>query len=281
MAISEEIKVVDLTSADIEAGLALSDEAGWNQTGDDWRHFIECGRTMGVRDDDGRLVASAAALPYERHFGFVAMVLVTESWRRRGLATRLVDHCIDELRRQNRVPMLDATPAGEMVYRRQGFHSLFGLDRWQRPAELEPLPPVGDMPFRAADPDTVIRLDAEAMGSGRAKLMRGFLARSGTRAVMGGDGESFAMIRDGRHARQVGPIVARSQAGALELLAPLIAGCRSMVFIDVLSAWRDMADWLAECGFTIQRSFSRMAFGRAEPFGSPERLFAVSGPEFG
>ncbi|MGO4839864.1 GNAT family N-acetyltransferase, partial [Rhizobiaceae sp. 2RAB30] len=100
-----------LGQSDVEACLRLSDEAGWNQTAEDWGLFLRHGTTIGVRSDDGSLVASAAALPYDR-FGFVSMVLVTAAWRRRGLATGLVDRCVETLTSRGLVPVLDATPAG-------------------------------------------------------------------------------------------------------------------------------------------------------------------------
>ena len=52
-------------------------------------------------------------------------------------------------------------------------------------------------------------------------------------------------------------------------------------FIDVPQRWRRIGQWLGRHGFVIQRSFARMALGRAQPFGDPGRLFAVAGPEFG
>ena len=60
----------------------LSDAAGWNQVGDDWALFIEHGRTLGCRDGDGRLIATAAALPYGSRRG-----LGLDGAGRRSLAT--------------------------------------------------------------------------------------------------------------------------------------------------------------------------------------------------
>ena len=77
------------------AGLQLSTEAHWNQNEADWRFFLTKGIVFGMRDNDGQLVATAALLPYTSGNAWISMVLVTESWRRRGLATRLVDACLD------------------------------------------------------------------------------------------------------------------------------------------------------------------------------------------
>ncbi|MBN9038002.1 MAG: GNAT family N-acetyltransferase [Rhizobiales bacterium] len=274
MAASEAGPIEPLGAGDLDACMALSIEAGWNQTADDWRHFIREGRSFGNRAPDGRLVASAAALPYDGPFGFVSMVLVTADWRRRGLATRLVDRCVEELQARGLVPVLDATAAGAEVYRKQGFVGQFGFDRWQG------MLPVAKAAAEAAPgADRIRALDAEAAGAGRARLMDDFLGRDGTIAV--GDGNGFALARAGRRAIQAGPVVAADETVALGLIDRLFAALAGFVFIDVPQAWRRIGDWLKARGFEIQRSFTRMALGRAEPFGLPARQFAVAGPEFG
>ena len=70
--------------------------------------------------DGGRLVATALALPYPPAFGWVSMVLVHAPYRRRGLATRLVERATAALEGAGLLPVLDATPAGAEVYGRHG-----------------------------------------------------------------------------------------------------------------------------------------------------------------
>ena len=79
---------------DAQAGLVLSTEAHWNQNEADWRFFLSQGVVFGVRDG-ARLVATAALLPYSAGNAWISMVLVTADFRRRGIATKLVDACLD------------------------------------------------------------------------------------------------------------------------------------------------------------------------------------------
>jgi N-acetylglutamate synthase-like GNAT family acetyltransferase len=206
------------------------------------------------------------------------MVLVTPRFRRRGLATRLVDHCIAELRGLGLTPVLDATAAGAEVYTRQGFLPQFGFDRWE--GTVQGLPG-GDDRDVSPGVERLAGIDAEAFGAGRRRLMGDFLGRVETRGLVSAAGDGFAMIRRGRRALHAGPVVAGSESGALELLERLFASARGTVFIDVPSIWKRIGAWLADHGFAIQRSFTRMALGRAEPFGAPQNLFAVAGSEFG
>ena len=128
----EQLAIVRLDETDVPGGLALSTEAHWNQNEADWRFFLRQGTVFGVRDHDRRLVATAALLPYTADNAWISMVLVTASWRRRGLATRLVDACLEAASNAGHTTWLDATPAGKQVYDRLGFKDEWPLARWER-----------------------------------------------------------------------------------------------------------------------------------------------------
>src|SRR5213080_1813164 len=96
----DQLAIVQLGSDAAREGLVLSTEAHWNQNEADWRFFLTQGTVFGVRDGDGRLIATAALLAYGDGNAWISMVLVTASWRRRGLATRLVDACLDAASKQ-------------------------------------------------------------------------------------------------------------------------------------------------------------------------------------
>ncbi|HQX61772.1 MAG TPA: hypothetical protein PLT77_21805, partial [Burkholderiaceae bacterium] len=64
MALSDQLRLVACGEAELADAQALSDAAGWNQTADDWQLFMQHGKTIGYRHPAGRLVATAAALPY-------------------------------------------------------------------------------------------------------------------------------------------------------------------------------------------------------------------------
>ncbi len=129
MADTDHIAIDQLGPDDAAAGLVLSTEAHWNQNEADWRFFLTKGAVFGVRDSDRRLVASAALLPYGPENAWISMVLVTANWRRRGLATKLVDTCLNVATRQGLTCWLDATPAGAGVYGPLGFTPTLQLRR--------------------------------------------------------------------------------------------------------------------------------------------------------
>jgi GNAT superfamily N-acetyltransferase len=314
-AVAESLRLEPLGERDVDAGLALSDAAGWNQTGDDWALFMRHGYAIGLRDVSGRWVATAAALPYGSDRGWISMVLVADAWRHHGLASRLMDACVAHLRAKGIVPVLDATPAGAAAYGRIGFVPGFEIDRWERRASLvtatrpEPAPSSGVAhppgvvrPALASDRDTLLALDRASTGLDRGFLLDSFLSRPDTRAWLGDDGRSFVIARAGRRATQIGPLAAQEPGQAIALLDAAIAECASpssaassasaasaastastahAVFLDLPRAHREVAAWLERQGFVRQRPFVRMALAASEPPRLGAAMVVLAGPEFG
>jgi GNAT superfamily N-acetyltransferase len=269
-----------LSLEDLSAALKLSMEPGWNQTTADWAVFIEHGTVFGLKES-GTLIATSAILPYS-YFGFISMVLVTQKWRKRGLATRLLEQAITALSARGLVPVLDATPAGAIVYARRGFQSIFDLCRWERRGPLAVSAPELRAPTRAVgmdELDGLARLDREAFGCDRRFLLRAFMQRTGTRALLSDRG--FVLTREGHRAVQLGPLVADREAAAIDLLAAAVARLDGPVFLDVVERRSELRNWLEANGFYRQRPFQRMILGDEIVLGQDDRLMVTAGPEFG
>jgi len=273
----------------LEACLALSAEAGWNQVAADWRLMLRLGRGLGISTADDRVVATAITLPYERRFAWISMVLVAERFRRRGLATRLMRRAADLLVAGGYVPLLDATPAGREVYRRLGFADCWGMTRLASTSAIAGIASIeaGGARVRPLVPDdwpSVIAFDRVAFGADRSEILRD-LARRVPQAALVAErdaqvcGASFA--RDGRLAIQLGPVTAVDDDVAGALIGAALARLSAPVFIDLADRHATIAAWLRERGFSVQRPLTRMAHGRDRAFDDPQRLYAVAGPELG
>ena len=247
--------------------LLLSDEAGWNQTADDWKFFFRYGKVLGVADGD-HLVATAAALPYGNDFGWVSMVLVTSAWRRRGLATHLVRECTALLRSAGRAALLDAAPSASAIYEGLGYVSLTTMGRWEGHGYGEP---AQTMTFD-------FQFDRDAFGADRRLLLQNLMARPGSTSFRAPTG--FAILRQGRKTSQIGPVVAGPGEG-IPLLERAVAAASGPVVIDVLEAGNALLPRLRALGFRQLRTFQRMALGIPQLCGNPSRLLAAAGPEFG
>jgi len=280
MASTEVLPLAAMSESDMAGCMALSAEAGWNQTPDDWTLFMRHGTVFGLPGDDGGPVATGAILPFSGEFAWVSMVLVTAARRQQRIGTAILEACCAELKRRGLIAVLDATPAGERVYRPLGFVPQFALRRWQGQGGGVAAP-AGVRPMRADDLAAAIEIDARAFGARRDFLLRSFFARAPQLAFITADGASFALARPGRIATQIGPIVAAGEDAAAALLTAALGAASGPVFLDVADRWQNLGALLNERGFTVQRPFLRMALGRSAPFGDVARTFVVAGPEFG
>jgi GNAT superfamily N-acetyltransferase len=277
MAATEHLAVVRLGPDDAQAGLALSTEAHWNQNDADWRFFLGRGTVFGVRDHDGDLVASAALLPYTSGNAWISMVLVTANFRRRGLATRLVDACLDAAAKQGFTSWLDATPDGAAVYGPLGFSPTLQLRRLR--LESPALPKAATSQSLLSDSlDEFIARDISTIGFDRGALLAELGGRPGSQ-LMSSDGAA-ALVRDGRKARHIGPLFADDPAQALALVHEIIRSETATVLIDAVSTQDEFLDGLTSSGWIVERPFQRMRFGGATALPA-ELPFAVAGPEYG
>jgi GNAT superfamily N-acetyltransferase len=263
-----------LGADDLAGALALSAEAGWNQDAADWALMLRLGSGFAVRDE-GRVVATALALPYRPVFGWVSMVLVHAPYRRRGLATRLVERATAALTDDGLLPVLDATPAGAEVYGGMGFRPVANLMRWRGTGGGEPAPAEPGIANRVRD------LDTSAFGADRNAVLADLAARPAPVAAVATGGEGYLLSRAGRTATQLGPLVARDATIAVALLGPGLDAAPGTVVIDVPERATAVAEYLAGRGFAPERPFVRMALGRAAIGGAPALVHAIAGPELG
>jgi GNAT superfamily N-acetyltransferase len=278
MADTDQLAIVRLAADDARAGLALSAEAQWNQNKADWRFFLTEGTAFGMRDNRGRLIATAALLPYTSGNAWISMVLVTAGWRRRGVATKLVDACLDAAAKQGLIPWLDATPAGATVYGALGFAPTLQLRRLRLKNSARAKAADTSPGLAAGDLQEFIARDHRAMGFGRNNLLVELGGRRGSRLFSNGD--AMALIRDGRKTRHIGPLFAGSPDRALAMVDQIVRSEPGALLIDAVHEQDQFLGGLTRSGWLVERPFQRMRFGgAAAPAAQPP--FAVAGPEFG
>ncbi|MCK1744684.1 GNAT family N-acetyltransferase [Bradyrhizobium sp. 139] len=265
--------VIKLGVEHAPAGLVLSTEAHWNQTEDDWRVFLHEGVVFGIRDG-ARLVATAALLPYPGNNAWISMVLVTATHRRRGLATCLVDACLETARKNGLTSWLDATPDGAAVYGPLGFTPTLQLRRLRlvKSAQLATQPP------SSATLEALRARDRRVTGFDRSAVLSAFAQRSGSRIVSANG--AIALVREGRTARHIGPLFADHAAAALNLANAIAQSQDHPLLLDAVASQGAFLEGLTASGWTIERPFQRMRFGPATAAGA-DMPFAVAGPEFG
>jgi hypothetical protein len=90
----------------------------------------------------------------------------------------------------------------------------------------------------------------------------------------------MALVRNGRTARHIGPLLSDRADLALALVDAIVSSETVPWLIDAVHSQEEFLSGLAASGWNIERPFQRMRFGSAivSPAQPP---FAVAGPEFG
>jgi len=264
--------------------LALSRSANWNQNEADWRLMLGFGHGWGLAMHDGTLVASTLVLPYNG-FAWVAMVLVHPEHRKKGFATRLLRTALADLHKTRRAAILDATPAGHDVYAQEGFVDCWGFRRYALTVPAtEFLPGEKARPMEKSDWPKILELDAKAFGANREMVLRNLaqrLPRAALVAERSGRIAGFLFGRDGREAHHLGPLVARDERAACNLLGTALQRVEPTVYLDLADGKEALRKWLERCGFVLQRPFTRMAHGLREAPGESSLVCCPAGPELG
>jgi GNAT superfamily N-acetyltransferase len=282
---SPAVLIREMSIADIPAGLDLCRASGWNQTERDWRYFLSTaphGALAAVMN--GQVIGTVATLPYGP-FSWISMVLVDPAARRKGLGTLLLNRGL-ELIPESMAARLDATPAGELLYRKLGFVAEYGVSRWfldekRRDKALA----TGVRPLTLADWPAIHEMDAHAFGASRATLLKRLAEEAPEYAwVAERDGrlQGYLLGRHGHLREHLGPLVTETADAAERLLDACLGAHRGRsVFLDAPDDQRSWSGTLVERGFGIERSFLRMYRGRLTASGQPSQVYAITGPEFG
>ena len=262
----------------------LSSLAGWNQTPDDWRRLIElspegCFKAVHA----GRIVGSVTTTPLGNRVAWIGMMLVHPDFRRRGIARALMLRAIELLRNQGFATIgLDATPLGKPLYEQLGFRSAWGWSRWRNElpsiagAGLSEAPAVGRGTGLS---DGLLAIDRSAVGFDRGEVLRRLALGS---SVVVSD-EGFAMLRPGRVASQLGPVVAKTATAASELIDRIGVGSMrpGSVIWDVPGNHPEAIGIARSLGFVPFRELDRMWFGNPLPEGRPSWVHAIADPAIG
>jgi GNAT superfamily N-acetyltransferase len=274
-----------MTANDMAGGLRLCRASGWNQLEPDWRLFLESpGSGAVVIERAGNIVGTAAYMRYDA-LAWIAMMLVDPAERRAGLGRQLLAEAISALADAPCIG-LDATPAGEPLYRRSGFIADHGLIRTKATVDSTRLPArVGAArPMLQSDLPTVCRQDRRVFGADRSHLLEALLARAPECAWVAADAQAvkgYTFGRAGRLYHQLGPIMAADAITARDLVTNCLAQFHGREFaIDVPAIGKEWLDFLRSAGFAEERRFVRMFLDGHVHLGSPAWRYAICGPKF-
>jgi ribosomal protein S18 acetylase RimI-like enzyme len=183
-----------MAASDIAAAVGLSEQAGWNQTEEDWRMLMELSPEGCLAIEvQGELAATTTLLCYGRRLGWIGMVLTKVAYRGQGFARRLLTEALrlaDEM--QIETVKLDATDQGVRLYEQMGFRFEQNIERWCRSESGEATDTV--IPEGVALHEEWQSVDRVAFGADRRGLLNRLAHRA--RPLLFASG-SFVLTRPG------------------------------------------------------------------------------------
>jgi GNAT superfamily N-acetyltransferase len=274
-----------MTPNDIGAGLRLCRASRWNQLEADWRLFLRLDPAGSeVAEKAGAVVGTVATIRYGDPFSWLSMLLVDPVERGSGIGTALFHEALAILQHEKCV-RLDATPAGQIIYRRHGFTEEYPLSRMAGNVGANMRSVNGARPMESRDLSEVMSYDAGVFGADRSALILDLFSRAPQYAWVLEDSHGlrgYMLGRPGFLYDQLGPVIASDQDAARTLISSCVHMNTYKVFVvDATHFEPDWRAWLAAQGFAEERGFVRMYRGESPKGGLQSQQFAICGPEFG
>ena len=262
-----------MRAEDVPAAFGLSAEAGWNQTGDDWRMLLKLAPTTCLAIEvNGKLAATTTLLCYGRRLAWIGMVLTKVEFQRRGFAKKLFREALRQADKMGIETLkLDATEQGQPLYEQFGFRGEQEITRWSRTKSG-----ITRVPDTRETAPVWREVDANNFGADRLTLLEHLTARSHP-AVRG---RSYLFSRPGRVSAYLGPCVSDNPEDARSLIVGSVENSAFSWYWDLFPDNQEAAAIARDLAFTPQRHLLRMARGK-KLSEKPNAIYAIAGFELG
>ncbi|HZV06450.1 MAG TPA: GNAT family N-acetyltransferase [Gemmataceae bacterium] len=277
------IRVRAMTAADLPFGLHLSESAGWNQTEGDWQRFLDL-QPDGcfVAECDGMAVGTTTTCIFGS-VAWVAMVLVEESARGRGVGTALMRHALEFLDGRGIATVrLDARPMAQSIYERLGFVEQYRIAHYEGT-----IPHTPEVAGGESAPvewwESLMALDEQFTHTDRRRLLWRLFSECPQDVHfihLGPHDGGYLTSRPGKKTFRLGPCIAAASAGPSLLADAWHRYSGQLISLDVPLANVAAKQWVESHGLTVQHTLTRMCRG-VQVCEQVESLWLSSGPEKG
>lgn len=286
--VNNSIQIRELGSEHIPAAMDLVLSEGWNQTIKDWQLLINNPQNVCLAAEvDGKLVGTVTTINYNDEVAWIGMVLVNKEYRGQGISKTLLSAILKQLTSCKSIK-LDATPAGQPVYKKIGFEDEYIISRMINPDFHQSLGIIGEtvpQQIQKKDIPEIIKFDKQAFGADRSRLISALIHDFPKKCLVlkhGNEISGFALGRRGNKHHQIGPVMTKSYNDAKVLISYALKDLQEQsIVIDILEDKTQLAGWLCNIGFEKQRNFTRMFLGNNTSPGIISQQYFISGPEFG
>lgn len=288
MAEGSAFTVRSMRPDDLDQAFRLSLDEGWNQTMKDWKLLLDNPANICIIAEKDNIVAgTATAIIHGHKIAWIGMVIVGKPLRGQGAGKLLLENIIGRLKNIGSVK-LDATPAGEPLYRKLGFqeeYKIFRMTAGDHDYETGPDNSGELFNITVETLPEIVSLDSTVFGAERSYLLNSLLTDYPEKAIYlkrNGRTEGFIFGRKGSRFNYLGPLAALSDDSAMQLISRSLKSLKdSPLALDIPADKEKLIAWLESAGFEKQRHFIRMYLDHNPYPGIPENQYLISGPEFG
>lgn len=245
-----QFEVLPMREADLPSAAALSRVVGWPHRLEDWQFVFSLGQGLSAWSGD-RLVGTAMWWTYAGAQTRIGMVIVDPTIQRSGIGRSLMETITAQMSTPSLV--LNATKAGETLYRQMGFQPVGTIVQHQGAAFevplVQPAPNCRIRPMGRNDRESLVELDARALGFRREAVIDALIAQGDAVLLVEGDRTiGFAFYRRFGRGFAIGPVVAQDTLSAKALIAHWIGSNAGMFLRIDVPGESGLSGWLTDLG---------------------------------
>jgi ribosomal protein S18 acetylase RimI-like enzyme len=249
------LELVEFDKYDVLGLIELSASVGWDYDEHEIRTVMSSGKIYGHKNSVGKIVSSAAIIPYDTDLASIGMVIVNEEYRGLGLGKKATQKCIDSVSQITSI-MLISTEDGKPLYENLGFKTVDYVHKYLSdnyiPTKLFINREITLEKYSENDINEIIELDSAAFGDKRRKLLLNRINQSKHCLVVRnqkGKIIGFGLSILGPVNLLIGPIVAPDSKTAALIIDRLVLNHQGNLRIDVPSNNDELMLFLEKSGF--------------------------------
>ena len=262
---SRPVEIRRLGTDDIPECMKLITDRGWTWPQEQWGLLLRLGPGLGAFDG-GAILGAAMSTPYPEAQMISGMLVGTWA-ERRGIGTALMSNILDIS--TVGVSVLYATPMGEPMYAKLGFHPVGATSEYH--GVFTGTPAGVTRPVTADDLPALAALDREVSGYSRSEFWKFAPSRYSLRTAEFAGGLGLIGSRELANGPAVGPIIAPTAADACAMISDVVAG-GDRFRVDTDNS--DVAAFLQANGFERRKGCTVMVHGATTLPGDRSRYFA-------
>ncbi|KAA0547223.1 GNAT family N-acetyltransferase [Bacillus sp. BGMRC 2118] len=249
------LRLVEFDKHDIPGIVDLSTSVNWDYDEYEIGTVMASGKIFGHKNKEGKIVSSAAVIPYDHNLASIGMVIVHRDFRGFGLGREAAQKCIDYVPIDSSI-LLIATEEGKPLYKKMGFSEVDSVHKYLCDTYIDGQPLHHDgvfiENFNERDFDDIVKLDQAAFGDKRSNFLKHRINQSNQCLVArdkNGNIIGYGLSIVGPINTILGPIVSPDVHTTKLILDRLASKHQGKLRIDVPSGQEDFMQFLKQSGF--------------------------------